>query len=191
MSSVTQLGEALKQVLNDQAKRSGASTGLIKRERELTGSTFAQTIILGQLQEGQRTMNDLAVFAKHVRVNVSPQAIDKRFNENSASFFQELLNAALTQVVAADPVAIALLKRFSEVIVEDSTTLGLPDELEEIWRGCGDATGGSKAAFKMQVRWDLIRGGFKGQALTDGRVPDTQSPLVLNRRQRRSLRIAD
>jgi hypothetical protein len=94
-------------------------------------------------------------------------------------------------VVTADPVAIPLLKRFSEVIVEDSTTFSLPDELEEIWQGCGDATDGSKAAFKVQVRWDLLTGGFKGQELTDGRVPDTKSSLRLNRRKRRSLRIAD
>jgi hypothetical protein len=38
---------------------------------------------------------------------------------------------------------------------------------------------------------DLRDGGFKGQELTDGRVPDTKSPLLLNRRQRRSLRVAD
>jgi hypothetical protein len=191
MSSVTQLGEAIKQVLHDQANKVGESTGFIKRVRAFTGSTFAQTIILGQLQEGEISLNDLAVFARHGRVNVSPQAIDKRFNEKTASFFQELLNAAFTQVVAADPVAIPLLESFSEVIVEDSTTFSLPDELEEIWRGCGDAIGGSKAAFKVQVRWDLLRGGFKGQELTNGRVPDTKSPLAMNRRQRRSLRIAD
>jgi hypothetical protein len=191
MSSVTQLGEAIKHVLKDQAERAGVSTGLIKRVRDFTGSTFAQTIIMGQMQEGHISMSDLAVFAKHVRVNVSPQAIDKRFNEKTVSFFQELLSAAFTQVVAADPVAVPLLERFSEVIVEDSTTLSLPDELEDIWQGCGDAIGGSKAAFKVQVRWDLLNGGFKGQELTDGRVPDTKSPLRLNRRQRRSLRIAD
>jgi hypothetical protein len=191
LNSVTQLVEAIKKILQDQAMHSGVSTGLIKRVREFTGATFAQTIILGQLQEGQVSMSDLATFARSVKVNVSPQAIDKRFNKETACFFQELLNSAFTQVVAADPVAIPLLKRFSEVIVEDSTTLSLPDELEEIWQGCGDAVGGSKAAFKVQVRWDLLTGAFKGQDLTDGRVPDTKSPLGLNRRQRRSLRIAD
>jgi hypothetical protein len=177
--------------MKDQAYQAGVSTGLIKRVREFTGATFAQTIILGQLQEGEIALSDLATFARHVGVNVSAQAIHKRFSSKTAMFFQELLNTAFTQVVAADPVAIPLLNRFSEVIVEDSTTLSLPDELEEIWQGCGDATDGSKAAFKVQVRMDLLSGAFKGQSLTDGRVPDTKSPLVLNRRQRRSLRIAD
>jgi Transposase DDE domain len=191
VNSVTQLAKAIQSVLQVHANRAGVSTGLIKRVREFTGATFAQTIILGQMQEGEIAMSDLASFARQVGVNVSAQAIDKRFTEKTALFFAELLNAAFTQVVAADPVAIPLLERFSEVIVEDSTTLSLPDELEKIWQGCGNATESAKSAFKMQVRWDLLTGAFKGQTLTDGRVPDTRSPLRLNRRQRRSLRIVD
>src|SRR5258707_3879576 len=103
MNSVTQLGETIKKGLKEQADRAGVSTGLIQRVREFTGSTFAQTMILGQLQEGQIGMSDLAVFAKHVGVNVSYQAIHKRLTSKTAAFFQELLSAAFTQVVAADP----------------------------------------------------------------------------------------
>jgi hypothetical protein len=177
--------------LQDQANRAGVSTGLIKRVREFTGATFAQTMILGQMQEGEIAMSDLASFARQVGVNVSAQAIDKRFTEKTATFFQELLNASFTQVVTADRVAFALLVRFSEVIVEDSTTQSLPDELEQVWQGCGNATNSAKSAFKVHVRMDLLNGELKGQALTNGRVPDTKSPLRLNRRQRRSVRIID
>jgi hypothetical protein len=191
VNSVTQLEKAIKSVLQVHANQAGVSTGLIKRVREFTGATFAQTMILGQMQEGEIAMSDLASFAKQVGVNVSAQAIDKRFTEKTALFFAELLNAAFTQVVAADPVAIPVLERFSEVIVEDSTTFSLPDELEKIWQGCGNATESAKSAFKVQVRWDLLTGAFKGQALTDGRVPDTRSPLRLNRRKRRSVRSID
>ncbi|SRR6266571_4564969 len=190
-TSVPQLAEAIQRVLQSHADQIGKETGFIKRVREFTGSTFAQTVILGQMQEGEIAMSDLAMFGRNVGVNVSAQAIDKRFNETTATFFQGLLNAAFTQVLTADPVAIPLLKRFSEVIVEDSTTMSLPDELEEVWQGCGDATESSKSAFKVQVRMDLLSGGLKGQELTDGRVPDTKSSLRLNRRQRRSVRIAD
>jgi hypothetical protein len=190
-NSVSQLSAAIKTVFQSHADQAGLVTGFIKRVREFTGATFAQTVILGQMQEGQISMSDLATFSRQVKVNVSAQAIHKRFNSKTVSFFQELLSATFTQIVTADPVAIPLLKRFSEVIVEDSTTFSLPDELEEIWQGCGDAKDGSKAAFKVQARWDLVAGGFKGQELTDGRVPDTKSPLRLSRRQRRSLRIAD
>src|SRR5215469_18456448 len=142
MNSVTHLGKAIQSVLQGHANRAGVSTGVIKRVREFTGAKFAQTMILGQMQEGQIALSDLASFARQVGVNVSAQAIDKRFTKKTAIFFAELLNATFTQVVVADPVAIPLLKRFSEVIVEDSTTQSLPDELEEVWQGCGNATDG-------------------------------------------------
>ena len=88
VNSVTQLVKAIKSVLQVHANQAGVSTGLIKRVREFTGATFAQTMILGQMQEGEIAMSDLASFAKQVGVNVSAQAIDKRFTEKAALFFQ-------------------------------------------------------------------------------------------------------
>ena len=65
MSSVTQLEEARKKVLKDQAEQAGVSTGLIKRVRAFTGATFAQTMILRQMQEGYIALGDLSTFARH------------------------------------------------------------------------------------------------------------------------------
>ena len=47
MNSVTQLGKAIKSVLQDYANQAGVATGFIQRVREFTGATFAQTMILG------------------------------------------------------------------------------------------------------------------------------------------------
>jgi hypothetical protein len=47
-SSVAQLAKAIKKVLQDFADQAGVATGFIKRVREFKGSTFAQTMILGQ-----------------------------------------------------------------------------------------------------------------------------------------------
>jgi hypothetical protein len=53
VNSVTQLGKALQSVLQIHANRAGVSTGLIKRVREFTGATFAQTVILGHRPRGR------------------------------------------------------------------------------------------------------------------------------------------
>lgn len=191
MTSVPRLGEIIKRVLQEVADKAEKTTGLIKRVREFTGASFAQTMILGQMQLGEVSLSDLAHFAKHMKVNVSPQAIDQRFNEKTGAFFEEVLNAAFTQVVASDPVAIPLLSRFSQVIVEDSSTFSLPDVLKALWQGCGGNRSGTLSAFKVHVRWDLLSGSLTNLALGPGKLPDTKSPFKLNRRQRRSLRIAD
>jgi hypothetical protein len=156
MTSVPQLGEIIKRVLQQEADRAGKTTGFIKRVREFTGATFAQTMILGQMQLGEVSLSDLAQFARYRSVNVSAQAIDKRFDERTVAFFAEVLNATFTQVVAADPVALPLLSRFSQVIVEDSSTFGLPDMLAMLWQGCGGKYQGTLSALKVHVRWDLL-----------------------------------
>jgi Transposase DDE domain len=95
-------------------------------------------------------------------------------------------------LVAADPVAIPLLRRFREVIVEDSSTFALPDELKEHWPGCADAErSGTQAAFKIQVRWDLLTGGLLGLGLQAGKQSDQRSPFKGQSRGAKSVRIAD
>lgn len=165
MRNVTQIEEAIKNVFGaaDQLAR---ETGLVQRVQQgkFTGKSFAATQVLGLLQPGEVSMSALSHFATHLRVQVSGQAIDQRFSEATADFFRELLNVAFTQVVAADPVAIPLLQRFASVMVEDSRTFSLPDDLQAVWKGCGGRTAGTLSAFKIQVRWDLLSGGFTGLA---------------------------
>src|SRR5437660_11322303 len=94
-TSVSQLAEAIKSVLHNHADQAGVATGFIQRVREFTGATFAQTMILGQMQEGEIAMSDLATFARQVGVNVSAQAIDKRFTQKTATFFKSCSMRAL------------------------------------------------------------------------------------------------
>src|SRR6266699_6349743 len=63
------------------------------------------------------------------------------------------------------------------VILEDSSSISLPNELAEIWRGCGGNQDHTAAAVKLHVRWELKRGRLWGPKLTDGRASDRRSPF--------------
>src|SRR5947207_9123080 len=78
-----------------------------------------------------------------------------------------------------EPVEIALLKQFSAVILEDSSSITLPPKLAEVWRGCGGSAGASEAAIKLFVRWDVLRGELCGLGLEQGRRNDKRGPLAL------------
>lgn len=75
--------------------------------------------------------------------------------------------------------------------MEDSSTFSLPDILKEFWEGCGGKYQGTLSALKVHVRWDLLSGSLTNLALGPGKLSDNKSPFKLNRRQRRSVRIAD
>ena len=95
----------------------------------------------------------------------------------TADLLRTVLSASMQQVVAADPVAIPLLQRFTSVRVHDSTTMSLPDALTSTWRGCGNATDRGTAGLKCGVQIDLLTGALCGLDLVDGRASDQTLPV--------------
>jgi hypothetical protein len=93
--------------------------------------------------------------------------------------------------VAAKPVAIPILQRFSGVYVLDSTTISLPDCLASVWHGCGGTATGSAAALKVQVLWNLTTGSLHWVGLQDGRANDRSAPVQHLALPAGALRIAD
>ena len=76
-------------------------------------------------------------------------------------------------VVAAEPVAVPLLRRFAGVWLWDSTTITLPDALAAVWPGCGGRVAtNTRAALKVQVRWELSSGALELTQLQAGRQSD-------------------
>ena len=51
--------------------------------------------------------------AARLGVDVSPQAIHRRFTMATATLLHQVFMASLTQVITADPVAMPILQRFS------------------------------------------------------------------------------
>jgi hypothetical protein len=132
----------------------GRTSGLIRRQRHLTAADFAQTLVFGWIDQPKASLESFAV-----RLNLSPQALQQRMNPHARAFFTALIIQALRRVHAARPCRDGLLKRFSAVVVEDTTIVNLPADCSADWRG----TGGSdllrgRAAMKVHIRWELTSG---------------------------------
>ena len=191
MASVTEIGQAIKSVLGTTASEVARQTGFTKRESKLTGAKFAQATVLGWLNKPEATLDGLGQAAAAVGVTISAQGLDQRFTPEAAALLQQVLNAALGQVIAADPIAIPLLQRFNGVIVQDSSIISLPDALVQVWKGCGGSDGHHIAALKLQVRFDLLTGTLQGPMLEPGRTNDRGSALQAAPLPMGALRIAD
>lgn len=177
MITVPQLAQTVQTLLTTTADAAARATGWTKRTSKLTGAAFVQTLALGWLGRPQASLSELTQTAASVGVAISPQGLDQRFTEAGATCLRTVLEAAVEEVVAADPVAIPLLQRFTAVAVQDSSTIALPDALAVVWQGCGERTGHAQAALKVHVRLDLLGGALVGPLLTSGRTPDQASPL--------------
>lgn len=192
LSSVAYVEQQLRQVLERRADELARETNCIVRQRKLKGSDLAQTLVFGFQQHPHASLEQLASTAQVRGVALTDTAIDKRFNQGGADFLHARLEEMSAVVVqAAQAVPLKLLKRFSAVICEDSSTITLPDELAEIWQGCGGNQAHTAAAVKVHTRWDLTRGRLWGPKLTAGRTADRSSPFNGESVRANSLYIAD
>ena len=174
-----QVEEAVKNVLVHAATALARPTGLVQRQGKVTGANLAQTLVLGWLSNPDSTLEELAQFGKEVNLGITAQGLDDRFTQRAVQFCQALFQVALGQVVAADPVALPLLERFTAVELEDSVVVRLPDELATLFRGSGGHHDGegTKSSFKLFARLDMLSGELTCSDLQEGRYADAKSPL--------------
>ena len=192
MTTVSELTQTLQTLFTTTADVLARRTGFVQRQSKLSGALFAQALVFGWLATPQASLENLAQAAAAVGVAISPQGLDQRCTEAAAVFLAALLGAAVQAVVAAEPVAIPLLQRFSAVVLLDCSTIVLPDALGLWWPGCGgSAAAHTRAALKIGVRYDLCRGRLVGPLLCDGRTHESTTPIQNAPLPTGALRLAD
>lgn len=194
MSTIPQVSQAMQTLLTEAAEMADAKLHYTKRPdlAKFSASTLVQTLVFGWLAHPDATREQLAHAAAQVGVSVTPQAIDQRLTRSTAELLREVLACSTQQLIAADPVAIPILQRFTGVRVQDSTTIVLPDPLADAWQGCGGSSPAhTAAALKCGVQFDLLTGCLYCLDLADGRAADARLPLQSAEVPKGALRLAD
>lgn len=192
MNIIPRIAKAMQCVLTTNADETAREMGVIKRQREFTGSNFAQTLVFGWLDNPDASLGELAQTAISLGAKVSPQGLEQRFTQEASDFLKKLLEDAVSHLICADPVSIPILKRFNGVYIQDSSVIVLPDEVSSVWQGCGGrVTKNTRASVKLNVRLNMSTGELSGPHLQAGRVQDKSSCLQKEHPPAGSLRIAD
>jgi len=86
-------------------------------------------------------------------IEITPQSMDDRFGPKSSELRLKVLASGVEKMITSDSVGIPLLQRFNGVYFQDSSTIMLPDELKEVWEGCGRSSPqNTSASVKPQVQ---------------------------------------
>lgn len=168
MKTIAEISQQLQAVLWEEANRAGYEEGFIKRRRVLSGSSFVQALVMGYWANPQATTSDLNQAAGAVGFQISRQGLEQRYNREAAAVLKRVLGAAVTALVGADGVQLAVLRRFKAVRISDSSTITLPQALVSVWSGCGK----EQAGMKVSVDWDLKSGRLDGPHLAAAREHD-------------------
>jgi DDE family transposase len=191
MSMVAKVVSTMEKVLGREVEVLAKKHAVIKRERKFCGQSLLRMIVLTLLKKPDAKFEDMALTAAQLGVHVSTTAVEKRFTQPLVDFLKDALCVALQQVIAAEPIAVELLERFTAVLVGDSSSISLPDELQHEFPGCGGTQGSGLAALKIQVRWNLQTGELPQVLLEVGKASDAKSPIAQQAALAGSLEIFD
>ena len=176
MTTIPQVARTMREILTTNAEDAARTTRFVQRQSPLGGATFSQTLVFGFLGQPQASLEELAHTAATLGVHLTPHALDQRFTPAAATCLEPVFRGAIRRVIAADPVAMPLLDRFTAVSLHDSSTIVLPDLFATVWRGCGGSTTArTSAALKLQVRVALRTGRLEDCQRQDGRTPDQRA----------------
>jgi hypothetical protein len=191
MGILAKVGSALQRVFGDIAQTAAADSGVIQRQRRFTGLSLARTFVLGFLQKPEASDDELAQIATQCGAAVTPQAVEQRHTPKLVMFLEKLFRGATALVVGSGRALAPLLERFTQVTILDSSTITLPDDMQEQYRGCGGSYGSGAAALKLQTELDLRSGALSSLTIEPGRSPDGASARQQAPQPAGSLRITD
>lgn len=190
IETISQLQNILYEQLGVEADRLGRESGFIQRERKLDGHTFVQGLVFGFQANPASTYSELSQGLAMQGKLISPQGLEQRFSKRSADFMQAILESLVEVVIQGQSIAMPVIERFNGVYIRDSSIIGLPSSLKEIWRGNGNSAGES-AALKLQVCLNYSTGQVAGPVLQAGRAHDLTSPFQDEALPVGALRLAD
>ena len=123
--------------------------------------------------------------------NVTPQAIEQRHTPAMVAFLESVFRESVELAIGSNQSLAPILERFSSVVLLDSSTITLPDDMQERFRGCGGSHGSGAAAMKLQTEFDLRSGALFHVEIEPGRSPDAATSRQDARHGEGSLRISD
>jgi hypothetical protein len=162
------LAAALQTLLTNDADTAAKESGFIIRKRKITGAGFVQSLVLTWMNDPRAMLEDLAA-----PLGVALQSLHERLNSKAVDCLRRVLQKSMALVFAARPETIPLLRRFTEVVLEDSTTASLPASLAGEYPGCGGSSPeAGKAAVKLVAQIEIITGEVRLIEPAPGRASD-------------------
>lgn len=191
MGTIAQVRLAMQSMFGVCAEKANEQHRVIQRKRKFTPQSFAQTFLLAFLQNPRAGAEEISAMAASCEVDVTKQAVDKRFTQRAADFFESLFLQSTKLVVQSDQQLAPILERFTEVAVIDGSSITLPDSQADRFKGRGGTNGFGKSAMKLQTELELRTGCLTCVDIEQGRDSDMACDRQTVERPVGSLRITD
>ena len=92
------LAESLQTLFTTTADQAAKDSGMIQRQRTITGAGFVQTLVFGWLDDPKATLDDLGD-----ELGVSKQGLDQRLDARAADCLWRVVTTATQQLLPPAP----------------------------------------------------------------------------------------
>ncbi len=150
-----------------------------------------QGVVFGWLDKPQARRTQLARALVCRQVQITASGLYQRFGPPAAQFLQAVFRQMSAHVPGDQPGEAQVLQRVPGVIVEDSITISLPDELAGVRWGCAGKQTHTAAGIKLHRRQDLEWAMLCGPERSAVRLSDQRSCLHQHPLPAGTLHIAD
>ena len=165
----------IKMLTSYQIKENAQNIGFTKRNNGLTALTFFQAFTIGLWNVHEVTLDIISGKCMELQygLKLSKQALFNRL-KLGAPLMKELLNLAIgfSLMNSYRTETIEVLKQFKNVYICDSTTISLPNKLENIFKGLGGKN--ANAAVKIQAVFNIMSKKFEKFELSSATVNDNK-----------------
>lgn len=122
MTTIPELSQRLQTLMTSTADQLAKETGMIQRQRQVTGRGFAQTMVFGGLGEPEGTRKEVHNSAIRAGMQVSVQGLDQRFTLKAVDFGRRLLEAGMQEMVVSEEET-TILPNFNGIYLTDCTQI--------------------------------------------------------------------
>ncbi|NBC81937.1 MAG: IS4 family transposase [Bacteroidetes bacterium] len=128
-------------------------SSFIQRFRKISAVSLLESVLFCNADPSKISVSDMAIYHQvHYGISLTRQAIAKKFTKQATSFVKLLLEQLL-KTNLCNSQAIFTHSEFNRILIKDSTSNQLPENLKDQYPGSGGA--GSKASVRIQFEYDL------------------------------------
>ena len=166
-------------------------TGFVKRARKLDASHFVNTLMFSSCNQENTSLPDMAAdLNQQFSIDISKEAIHKKFNAQAVAFLKELLRVQLSQQLSLQTDS-DLAKHFTAIHIKDSCKFSLPSIYDGDYPGFGNFSK-TNGLMNLQYEYDLMSGKWHTLELTTVRSNDQHdSKLTISFLSKGALNIRD
>ena len=192
MISYTQFAEMLQDLFGDFFIDSLEKFDFFQRNRKMTAKDWFLTL-LEWITQDNPTLFSLSNLFASLGIDISPQALSKKFNMKCVHFLLEIVNKIIENLIMeSNAKAPALLSLFSGVYLADCTLCQLSQETKDLFPGVGGNDENINVSeLKIFLRIEATTGIIEHFAYDSSRTSDSKFHRQTDPLPQRALELAD